>query len=105
VCQNASAVSKFISASANEEFEIVLEGVPTAGYTWEVIRPLQNEAVVEELGHEWQPSSSSVGGPAQEHFRFRALAPGEVQLRFRYRRPWEKSSKEERTFQVRVTSK
>lgn len=104
VCQNGSTVSNIISASPNKEFEIILEGVPTAGYSWELVGPPEKEGVVQELGHEWQPSSSRVGGPAQEHFRFRALAAGEVHLRFRYRRPWEKGFKEERTFQVRVTS-
>jgi predicted secreted protein len=96
-------VSKTISISANREFEIVLEGVPTAGYVWELVHPLDKEGVVRELGHQWTPSTSVAGGRSQEHFRFLALTEGEVNLRFRYRRPWEKSFREERIFNVRVT--
>lgn len=96
-------MSKTISASANSEFEIVLEGVPTAGYVWELVQPAEKEGVVKELGHEWKRSSSLVGGSSEEHFRFLALTEGEVNLRFRYRRPWEKGFKEERVFHVRVT--
>jgi predicted secreted protein len=81
-------VNEIISASPDKEFEIVLEGIPTAGYSWKLIRPLDKDGVVQELGHELQRSTSLVGGSAHEHFRFRALADeadGEVQLRFRYR--------------------
>ncbi len=96
-------MSKTISANTNSEFEIVLEGVPTAGYVWELVHPLDNVGVVQELGHEWKRSTSLVGGPSAAHFRFLALAEGEVNLHFRYRRPWEKGFKEERIFHVRVT--
>jgi predicted secreted protein len=94
-----------ISASPSQEFEIVLEGIPTAGYRWVLVNPFEAAEVIQELGHEWQSSTSLVGGPAREHFRFRAVAEGEVKLRFHYRRPWEDKAREERTFAVRVVSK
>jgi inhibitor of cysteine peptidase len=105
VCQRRTAVSEIISVSQGQEFEIVLEGIPTAGFSWVLVHPLEVAEVIQELGHEWQPSTSLVGGPAREHFRFRALAEGEVKLRFQYRRPWEDKAREERTFAVRVVSK
>jgi inhibitor of cysteine peptidase len=101
--KSASAVSTTISATINQEFEIVLEGVPTAGYVWELGPATDKEAVVQELGHEWKRSTWLVGGPSQEHFRFLALREGEVNLHFRYRRPWEKGIKAERVFHIRVT--
>ena len=101
--KGGNAVSNTISATTNTEFEIVLEGVPTAGYVWELVHPLDKAGVVQELGHEWKRSTSLVGGPSQEHFRFRALTEGEVNLHFRYRRPWEKGFKGERIFHVRVS--
>jgi len=101
--KSASAVSTTISATINQEFEIVLEGVPTAGYVWELAPATDKEGVVKELGHEWKRSTSLVGGPSQEHFRFLALREGEVDLHFRYRRPWEKAFREERVFHIRVT--
>ena len=101
--KSGNAVSTTISAITNQEFEIVLEGVPTAGYVWELGPATDEEAVVKELGHEWKRSTSLVGGPSQEHFRFLALREGEVNLHFRYRRPWEKGIKAERVFHIRVT--
>jgi inhibitor of cysteine peptidase len=98
-------VSEIISADPGQEFEIVLEGIPTAGFSWMLVHPLEAAGVIQELGHEWQPSTSLAGGPAQEHFRFRALAEGEVELRFQYRRRWEDKAREARTFAVRVMSK
>lgn len=82
----------------------MLQGVPTAGYVWELVAATGKEGVVQELGHEWKRSTSLVGGPSQEHFRFLALREGEVNLHFRYRRPWEKAFREERVFHIRVTS-
>ena len=101
--KSASAVSTTISATINQEFEVVLEGVPTAGYVWQLAPATDKEAVVKELGHEWKHSTSLIGGPSQEHFRFLALREGEVNLHFRYRRPWEKGIKAERVFHIRVT--
>ena len=102
--KGGNAVSTTISATSNQEFEIVLEGVPTAGYVWQMLPATGKEEVVQELGHEWKHSTSLVGGPSQEHFRFLALREGEVDLHFRYRRPWEKAFREERIFHIRVTS-
>jgi len=97
-----NTVSETISADTRTTFEIALDGVPTAGYVWELVHPLDKAGVVQELGHEWKRSTSLVGGPSQEHFRFLALTEGEVTLHFRYRRPWEKDFKKERIFHVRV---
>src|SRR5262249_33724780 len=67
--------------------------------------PSEATGVIQKLGHERQPSTSLAGGSAREHFRFRALAEGEINLSLQYRRPWEDKTREERTFAVRVASK
>jgi predicted secreted protein len=98
-------MSKIISVSLGQEFEIVLEAVPTAGFSWELVHPSEKAGVVKELGCDWKSDSSVAGGSAQQHFRFRAITEGEANLFFRYRRPWEHTAREERPFVVRVVSK
>ena len=98
----SSGVSEIITVSPGQEFEIVLEGVPASGFTWQLSHDTDTASVIEELGHEWKADTSLVGGRAAEHFRFRALAVGEARLRFQYRRAWESEAREERTFTVRV---
>jgi predicted secreted protein len=95
-------MSEIITVSLGQEFEIVLEGVPTSGFTWQLLNDQDRASIIKELGHEWKADTSVVGGRATEHLRFRALAVGEAGLRFQYRRAWESEAREERTFTVRV---
>ena len=48
--------------------------------------------------------TAAVGGPMLERFTFRALKPGETEIRFELRRPWEKdvSPADVRTMRVKV---
>jgi len=96
-------VAEQVVAKSGREFEIVLEGSPTTGFTWQLVRPLEKTGVVEELGENVEPSTVLAGGAAKHHFRFRALAAGEVELHFVYRRLWEsKAPREQREFVVKV---
>jgi len=97
------AVAETVVAKAGQHFEIVLEGTPGSGFTWQWVRPVEKTGVVEELGEDIEPSTTLAGGAAKQHFRFRALAAGEVKLHFVYRRSWEsKAPLEEREFVVKV---
>jgi len=91
-----------IRAFVGERFEVVLESVPGSGFRWEAIVPEGTGIVLagEELEH---GDPALVGGPASQRFRFDAVEPGEVEVRFVYRRPWEAEPPlEERTFTVTV---
>jgi predicted secreted protein len=80
-----------MNTRVGETFEIPLEGVPTAGFTWEVILPPAAAERVVLLEQAWDRPSSRVGGRAVQRFRFRAVGPGDVVLTFRYRRRWQKA--------------
>lgn len=102
VVAGSRGVSEIITVSPGQEFEIVFEGVPASGFTWQLLHDADRASVIEELGHEWKADTSLAGGRAAERFRFRALAVGEAVLRFQYRRAWESEAREERTFTVRL---
>ena len=89
-------------ASVGDAFDIALEGVPTSGYVWEVELGDLGSAV-ELLGRETLPPGASVvGGRAAQVFHFRAAAPGEGTLRFRYGRRWEPMPVREHLVRVAV---
>lgn len=92
-----------VHTSVGADFDISLPATPTAGFKWDVSVPQEGANLVEYLGMEWQtPKPRTLGGASLQRFRFRALAPGEVQLFFRYRRRWETADKDTRTVLVRV---
>jgi predicted secreted protein len=92
-----------IRAVAGGTFEVALEGVPGSGFRWEAELP-EGESPIVALGEDVdEPDPSRVGGSAIQRFRFRAVEPGALELRFVYRRSWEKEPPlEERSFAVVV---
>jgi predicted secreted protein len=92
-----------VCASVGETFEVSLEGIPTAGFVWEVDIPSEARRLIEALGSEWTLAASEVGAPASQRFRFLAMAPGELTLIFRYRRSWENTESDRRTVAVRIS--
>lgn len=90
-----------VETAVGDEFEVELEGVPTAGFRWEASPP--EPACVRLLGDEVEAARGRAGGPAVQRFRFEALASGEAELRFAYRRPWEPGPpRAERSIRVTV---
>jgi predicted secreted protein len=85
-----------------ELFEIDLEGVPTAGFVWQLHIPSEHAALLELLDSAWDRKGDSIGGTAVQRFRFRALVPGITTLTFGYRRPWEPTDRARRVIRVRI---
>ncbi len=82
------------------EFVVALAGNPPTAYQWEIVSAL-NPVVLELLGEECVPERENcIGCGGTFFFRFRAVGPGDADLRFVYRRPWE--GKPVKEFQVRV---
>jgi inhibitor of cysteine peptidase len=70
---------------------ITLEGNITTGYSWEYT--MQPEGIVTEVESEYQPAGAGrTGAGGTFTFRFQALNPGETEINFYYRRPWEKET-------------
>lgn len=70
-----------------------LDGNPTAGYRWELVR-LAGDSVVPVGVPDYQPETAAgvprVGAQGHTTFRFRAMKPGASVVELAYRRPWEK---------------
>ncbi len=86
-----------------QTFEVSLEGNPTTGFRWEMQLPSAAAALVAFENENFEANTSQVGAPAVQRFRFSALAPGRVNLVFKYRRAWEKvEARDERVVSVRI---
>jgi len=89
-----------IRVEAGDSFAIELAGNPTTGYMWQ---PDVDSQHLELLGHEFEPRGGGVGAGGKEVFRFRALASGDTEITFAYRRPWDKESRDTNSFRVAIS--
>ena len=80
--------SDSVAVAVGEEFEIRLQGNPSAGYVWE---PDSLPEGIELTGSESvSPGPESrPGDPGTQVFRFRSREPGEKSVGFVLGRPWE----------------
>jgi predicted secreted protein len=81
-------VNQSIRVRAGETFDVPLKGSAGTGYRWEVVVP-PAAAQLLALSNETRDTTTVPGGPTVQHFHFQALAPGTLDLTFRYRRSWE----------------
>ena len=96
-----------LDLSVGEERSLMLQGLGTAGYMWQE----QISGSADVVGVTWQrgfppgTEPAAIGVSAPETATIRALAPGEVTLRFIRIRPWEQdvAPKQEQKILVRVT--
>jgi predicted secreted protein len=85
-------MSQSVAVRPGDEFTVRLQGNFSAGYRWEAQSVPEG---VELLGTDIEPPADGGGEtvPAEHQptsvFRFRALTPGESQLQFVLKRPWE----------------
>ena len=116
-----------VPLKVGEIYEVVVKGAPSTGHQWQVILPPEAAGVinlvevVNESVTQPQPSSPAIiklggmefptallptepiiGGTIIQRFRFRALAPGEVNLSLIYRPPIKLNVAEERSFSFRI---
>ena len=78
-----------IQVKAGEAFEITLEGSGGTGFRWELASPTATKRFVTLVDEDREAVSTVPGGRTVQHFRFQAVAPGKLELTFRYRRSWE----------------
>jgi predicted secreted protein len=94
-------MAEFRRVRLGQQFEICLEGTPSAGFSWELRTP-QNGSSVTLESTDWKVPEGVIGGSAQQCFHFRAREPGEDYLEFEYRRPWEASARKTETVTIQV---
>lgn len=85
-----------------DSFDICLDATPTAGFRWEVEMPPEADALLMSQGRDTEAARGVVGGSARQCFHFQALAPGQVNLHFRYGRPWEATVQEEKVVSIHI---
>jgi predicted secreted protein len=91
-------MSDEVASRVGEIFEIELREPATAGYRWSIDRLPPEVHLVDD-----QRDTAVVGrsGSALNHkFRLRASEPGDFQITFALRRPWEQQSAEVKTMKV-----
>ncbi len=95
---------KTIELRPGETIQVVLEGNPTTGYTWEVSP--ESDAPVEAVGDwEFQPSSRALGAGGQLRLTLKAGRGGQGLLRLVYHRPFEAGTPPLATFEVTIVIK
>ena len=102
---NSSAVNtdpdKIIHVRVGQEFTISLNTNPTTGYDWEYISV--NEWI-QPLDTTYQADNTGlIGSGGTDIFRFKAHGQGKAVLDFVYKRSWETTSIEQKTFIVEVS--
>jgi inhibitor of cysteine peptidase len=91
-----------VEVQVGEKLEIILEGNPTTGYTWE--QTTGDGAIVKLDGDPLYTSESNLVGAGGTYlFRFSAVAPGETSLTLIYHRSFESGVPPLKTFTVLVT--
>jgi inhibitor of cysteine peptidase len=96
----AEGEPELVETRSGETFTITLESNPATGYTWE---EEHDSSMLEVLrANDFRAGSDAVGAGGTEAFEFRALRPGETEIRFQYKRAWEEEPAEERRYRVRI---
>lgn len=83
-----------------QKFAIDLEGMPGAGYMWELT---QNPGQIELMSQKVVSMSKEIGGNSTQRFLIVAHQPGNFSLEFGLKRKWEKNPVETRVFSIQVS--
>ena len=91
-----------VQLSVGEAMEVVLDGNPTTGFSWETAAA--DASVLRQLGEPgFEPDTELLGSGGTFTFRFEAVASGQTLLQLVYLRPWETAVQPAKTFEVTVT--
>lgn len=94
---------KHVTLQTGHQLVIGLEGNPSTGYTWEVVRA-DPSLLVEQGPVQFKAASTGlVGASGIQTLTFRALKAGTATLTLGYLRPWEKGVSPINTFQITVS--
>jgi predicted secreted protein len=88
-----------VSLAVDELLVIELHARPSAGYTWNL--EAADTSLVALAGRE-HASAAGLGGADVERLVFKGLRAGAAAIALAYRRPWQKATAEDETYQVEV---
>lgn len=95
---------KSVEVAKGGMLEVVLEGNPTTGYTWEV-GTIDDKVLKLEGEPGFKADSNAVGAGGVMTLKFKAEGAGKTDLKLVYHQPWEKDQPPAETFEVAVTVK
>ncbi len=101
---SAENADQSVEVQQDQIFQVSLEGNLTTGYNW-VMAPQVPQLIEPQGDPEFEAASNLVGSPGTVTFTFKAVAPGQTTLHFDYKRPWEETTKPEKTYEVTVIVK
>ena len=89
-----------IEARLRKPFSISLNALPTAGYTWTAnydshFLKLENERFQ-------SPQTEAIGGGGMQIFTFMPILVGKVEVTALYKRPWENTVQDQKTFIIMI---
>ena len=91
-----------VTLQKGQDLKVELEANPTTGYSWEILT--SDGGVARAIGEpEYASSSAAIGAGGLQTFRVRALSEGKEEIKFRYRRPWEKGKEPAIIYTVHLT--
>ena len=84
----------------NKEFKIPLDSNPSTGYKWEASF---DKAFLKLKADRFKgPEKALIGAGGTQIFVFLPVKKGETQIRFVYKRHWEKTIAREKTFKIHI---
>jgi inhibitor of cysteine peptidase len=105
-CSHKDAIATFtepsqvIGVNVGQEFTISLTSNPTTGYDWEYTSVY---TWIQSLGKTYQADSPVLmGSGGTDTFSFKANSKGTATLVFAYKRSWETTTADQKTFTVEV---
>ena len=92
-----------VSVQMGQLLEVRLPMQAGTGYSWAASSDTGNLEFIDQTTlHPWG-GAPTIGGSQTQMFIYRAIGPGEVTLRFVYRRPWEGGIPPAKTVEIPVT--
>jgi inhibitor of cysteine peptidase len=91
-----------LTVAIDDAIEVTLDGNPTTGYQWEFVT-MDPALLTETEPMKYEPANVLLGSGGRFIYFFKASAIGETDLRFVYRRPFEKDKPPAKMFQVHLT--
>ncbi len=89
-----------IEVTIGDSLTMRLGSNPGTGFEWEVT--VADDAVVALTGSTYEPGQDDEGSPGRDAIVLTAIGPGQTEVTFDYRRPWETDVEPEQTITVRV---
>lgn len=91
------------TVKVNKEFTIVLSSNPTTGYSWNA---KFDPSYIQLVSSSYKPNKTTsgiVGSGGVQIFKFKAVKPGKTEIVMQYKKSWENSPINEKTYKITIT--